>query len=299
MRYLFFICVIVLAAFLYNNPQTRNAYHHRAHDVYGIDVAHYQENIDWQKVEGDNISFAFVKATEGETHVDSHFHKNWSELARTSIKRGVYHFFRPSIDAQKQAIHFIRTVKLKPGDLPPVLDIEVTDNRTHEDVVKGVAVWLDMVEKHYGVRPIIYSGLNFHKKYLANSFPNHYVWIASYGWRSPQLANRQPWTFWQYTDKGNVKGIAKAVDINAFNGNFFALNRLGVPDPNNPFSPQMNIPGQNPQIDLGDVLKLGKQLLSPHSIQPSQPLSQTGSASGSVNDTLNNPAGIVTKPLSP
>lgn len=307
MKYLFFICLIALAAFLYNNPKTRNAYHSRAHNVYGIDVARYQEQINWNKVENDDIEFAFVKATEGEAYVDPYFQENWAALGTSTIKRGAYHFFRPSIDAHAQATHFIRTVNLQPGDLPPVLDVEVTDKKPATNLVNGVATWLEIVEKHYGVRPIIYSGLNFHTKYLAKHFPHHYVWIASYGWRAPQLEDRQPWLFWQYTDKGRVKGISKAVDINTFNGDMYTLNRLCVPDPNNPFSP-LDIPGQTPNIDLGEFFEIGKKIISSPSTSTPFPDNAVNTpdairshrqAPNPANDSLNNPVGIITQPIKP
>ena len=41
--------------------------------VEGVDVSHYQGEIDWSKVEADGISFAFVKATQGTREVDRRF----------------------------------------------------------------------------------------------------------------------------------------------------------------------------------------------------------------------------------
>lgn len=313
MRYLVLICVIALAAFLYMNPETRNAYHSQSHEVYGIDVAHYQHQINWDLVEQDDIRFAYVKATEGEEHVDKYFHQNWAALERSSIKRGAYHFFRPSISAEKQATHFIRTVSLKPGDLPPVLDVEVTGKRSTAEIVEGVATWLEMVEAHYGVRPMIYSGLNFHRKHLANYFPSHDLWIASYSWRSPRLSNGRPWTFWQYTDKGRVKGIQGNVDINTFNGNLFALERLAQGAPLNPFSlpPAFQPPANtaSPQgLDLARVWEMGRQVFQANEqatpqarsyerpLRPEKPVSHPPVPRF---DSINNPAGVVTRPLRP
>ena len=49
-------------------------------EIHGIDVSRYQSDIDWQKVAGQDIKFAFVKASEGETISDNFFCKNWKEM---------------------------------------------------------------------------------------------------------------------------------------------------------------------------------------------------------------------------
>ncbi|RMG25292.1 MAG: glycoside hydrolase family 25 protein [Bacteroidetes bacterium] len=300
MRYLVLVCAIALAAFLYLDPHTRNAYHNRMHEVYGIDVAHHQQEIDWQRVvmENEEISFAFVKATEGESHVDKRFHKNWAQLAQTRLIRGAYHFFRPSIDAEKQAINFIRTVQLKPGDLPPVLDVEVTDRIPTPQLIEGVRTWLEKVEAHYGIRPIIYTGLNFHRKHLANQFSDYHFWIASYNWRPPRLSDGTSWKFWQFTDKGRLKGIPKQVDINTFNGSRYTLEQLCMPGGRPGFweQPALANPGQSLKLDFSPTS-------SPKRYEPPNPFT---SETPPVQlppvprfDSINNPAGVVTRPLRP
>jgi len=45
-------------------------------DVLGIDVSHWQGTIDWTDVHNANYKFAFVKATEGTSFLDSNFDTN-------------------------------------------------------------------------------------------------------------------------------------------------------------------------------------------------------------------------------
>ncbi|RYZ15472.1 MAG: hypothetical protein EOO16_27345, partial [Chitinophagaceae bacterium] len=99
------------------------------YSIHGIDVSRYQQQIAWSAVgamdiDGIRIGFAFIKATEGVSNVDPSFKRNWRESKKAAIVRGAYHFFLPSKSGRLQAEHFIRTVPLQSGDLPPVVDIE-------------------------------------------------------------------------------------------------------------------------------------------------------------------------------
>jgi len=95
----------------------------------GIDVSHWQGDIDWKKVKGDGIDFAFVKATDGNNWIDPNLKANASGANAAGLTVGVYHFARfGTVDeAKKEADFFYKTVKNLPINLPLVLDIEVDD----------------------------------------------------------------------------------------------------------------------------------------------------------------------------
>ncbi len=196
------------------------------YDVHGIDVSHYQREVDWDQIET-QYAFVFLKATEGVALEDRYFRRHWQKLGQLRVKRGAYHFFLPSADAVQQANHFIRHVRLRPGDLPPVVDVEVTGKVSSREIAQGVRRWLERVERHYGVRPIVYSNASFYRQYLQHEVAGYPVWIAQYSWQTPHT---QPaWHFWQYADNGRVAGIAGAVDLNVFAGSLADLDRLCVP----------------------------------------------------------------------
>jgi len=46
---------------------------------------------------------------------------------------------------------------LRPGDLPPVLDVETTDGENSEAIVAGIRTWINAVEARTGRRPLIYT----------------------------------------------------------------------------------------------------------------------------------------------
>lgn len=201
----------------------------RDFEVHGIDVSHYQAQINWDTISQQNVSFAFVKATEGATHVDTLFCRNWSEMDRVGLKRGAYHFFRPQTSPVAQAQNFIEQVKMNDGDLPPVLDVEVRDDVSKRRLIDAVRTWLIIVETRYDVKPILYTNIKFYNRYLAGHFNEYPVWVARYNNKEPRLAGGREWDFWQYGNKGLIEGIDGFVDFNVFKGNLLELEDFCKP----------------------------------------------------------------------
>lgn len=200
--------------------------------VHGIDVSHYQSKVDWPLVASQNVQFAFVKATEGQSMQDTVFCENWEGIRSAGMLRGAYHFFRPGTSAELQAAHFIASVGLQHGDLPPVLDVEVTDEQPTQVVLAGVRTWLSIVGDHWKIKPIVYTNQKFYNRHLAGQLPAHPIWIARYtDWNVPELADGHPWHFWQYGAQGQMAGIVGDVDFNVFNGNLESLQAMTLQRP--------------------------------------------------------------------
>lgn len=200
------------------------------YEVHGIDISHYQGEVDWEKLVQYQspdypLQFVFIKATEGGDLSDNNFQKNFASARQYGFIRGAYHYFNPGAPAAKQAEFFINTVKLDSADLPPVLDVERKGVRSKESLVKAVKLWLDIVEAHYGVKPILYTSYRFKTNYLNDSIFNSYpYWIAHYYVDSVQY--KGSWTFWQHTDVGTIPGVEENVDLNIFNGTLDELKSL-------------------------------------------------------------------------
>jgi len=199
--------------------------------VYGIDVSEYQGDIDWDKVStifGEHtIYFVYIRATAGKDKVDERFTENWKARKNKRILQGAYHYYRPDENSIEQANNFISTVKLKKGDLPPVLDIErISSIQSLERLKTGLQKWLKKVEKHYGVKPVIYSGSHYFTNYLKKEFKDYPLWVANYN--RTKIPIRHDWKIWQYSDKGRVKGIDGKVDINVFDGKINELESMSI-----------------------------------------------------------------------
>lgn len=195
-------------------------------DVQGIDVSHHQSYINWRLVADQGFHFAFVKATEGLTFIDSLYCGNWDSIPPAGLKRGAYHFFHPSLPAHGQASNFINRVVYLPGDLPPVLDVETLDGMSKAELIAGVQQWLAMVQTHYGIKPIIYTNMRFYNRHLAGHFDDYPLWIARYNKKEPQTATNVPWLFWQYGNRGKLEGIKGYVDFNVFSSSLSELEKL-------------------------------------------------------------------------
>jgi lysozyme len=196
----------------------------------GIDVSRWQETISWNAVKNSGVVFAFCKATEGTSYVDPYFTTNWPAIKSVGIIRGAYHFARPATDPQRQADHFLRTVRPIKGDLKLVLDLEDAGGKTKNQVWAWTQAFVNRIKVKTGQAPIIYTGYYFWQDSVGNPTNNLGcpLWLPNYG-SSP--ANLIPvawtkWTFWQYTDTGTVPGVAGNCDRNYFNGNLAALKAL-------------------------------------------------------------------------
>ncbi|MEM6394750.1 MAG: GH25 family lysozyme [Bacteroidota bacterium] len=211
-------------------PPIYEASHRRTdYAVEGIDVSRYQAVFDWKNIAKADLDFAFIKATEGQELSDTHFEHNWNSALINGVKRGAYHFFRPEVSAEIQAQHFFDQVELFPGDLPPVLDLEVKGNLSAEELVNAATSWLQLAEAHYGIKPILYTGQKFYNRYLAGRFDDYPLWLARYSNREPVAACGRAFQFWQYTQSGEIEGIAGKVDLNVFIGRLEELAALCVP----------------------------------------------------------------------
>ena len=200
--------------------------------VRGLDISHYQGEIDWDKlrnadIQGSPVSFVFVKATQGTDIWDENFNQNFHNARKNDIVRGAYHYFSPFTSGKAQAKFFCKMVQLEEKDLPPVLDVEELGNQTPEQLQREVLSWMKIVEKHYGVKPILYTGYKFRTTYLNTpEFDQYPYWIAHYYVDS--LEYQGEWAFWQHTDVGQVDGIKGNVDINVFQGDYQDLMDLTI-----------------------------------------------------------------------
>ncbi len=190
----------------------------------GIDVSHYQGLVNWRQVKEAGYSFAIAKATGGTRFVDSQFHNNWQGMREAGLVRGAYHFFHADEDPIAQAEHFIQTVStLRLNDLPPIIDIEVTENVPTPTIVSRALVWAKYVEEKLGKKPMVYSSLSFYNTYLATDFISYHLWVAEYNNRIEEPRVDRSWEMWQHSQTGSVPGINGNVDLDFFNGNMIKL----------------------------------------------------------------------------
>jgi lysozyme len=193
---------------------------------YGIDVSHWQGEINWRDVKAAGKRFVILKATEGTGFVDSRFKRNWAEAKKQGLSVGAYHYYRPGWDSDAQAAHFYDTVgELAGSDLIPWLDVEdlkPSMNGRPVSVASFMGPMLDTLvrmEELFGTRVGVYTGLWFWNQLPYRDMGDRPLWVAY--WYSdqkpgkPKLPNGwSDFQIHQYTSRGRVPGISGNVDLN-------------------------------------------------------------------------------------
>jgi GH25 family lysozyme M1 (1,4-beta-N-acetylmuramidase) len=220
-------------------------------NVKGIDVSHWDGTIDWSQVETNGVKFAYLKASEGTTLVDSKFANYVTGAKANSIAVGAYHYAKPTApykpsEAVNQAAFFVNTMKstlANYGDIMPVLDLEENGGLSPKELGQWVRVFTNTVELLTHRQVMIYVSEDFLQSNgnLNNMISDLPLWVSYWdqyygGQNPPDIAGWNQWTAWQYSSKGTVPGITGSVDLDvgpssveALKGNFGAATTLGLP----------------------------------------------------------------------
>ncbi len=187
--------------------------------VHGIDLSHYQGEVFWENVGANSkMAYVYLKATEGSTHIDETYERNIELAHRYGLKVGSYHFFRPKTELVKQLENFMSQCRPGDQDLIPMIDIESTGGLKTEEFCDSLFKFLDMIEKAYRQKPLLYTYTNFYNKHLKGKIDDYELMIAQYSDEEPKLADDRDYTMWQYTAKGRINGINTYVDKSRFMG---------------------------------------------------------------------------------
>ena len=206
--------------------------------VLGIDVSHWQGDINWFEVDNAGYRFAFVKDTEGDHRlpqvIDAYCETNMIESRQAGMLMGAYHFAYPQFnDAEDEARFFVSVAGdyITEGYLRPVLDLEQGQELDTETLSTWVHEFMSIVESETGVSPLIYVTKSYAQFELNLSVNQYDLWIADWSCDTEAPPNvqdigmwaTQGWDFWQYWEPDNcglnaVPGINGGVDLDLFNG---------------------------------------------------------------------------------
>ena len=187
--------------------------------VHGIDLSHYQGDVFWEAI-GENAKMAYVylKATEGGDRIDERYENNIILAHKHGLKVGSYHFYRPKTEQVKQLENFMTQCRPGEQDLIPMIDIETKGGLSTEAFCDSLMKFLDLVEKAYKQKPLLYTYTNFYNKWLVGKIPQYPLMIAQYKDEEPVLADDKEYIIWQYTCKGRIVGVKGYVDKSRFMG---------------------------------------------------------------------------------
>ena len=205
----------------------------------GIDVSHYQKNIDWDKVTP-QIDFAILRIGLGDdipSQDDAKFERNYAECTRLDIPFAVY-FFSYAVNKDKVAkeiAHIKRLLNNKNLNAPVYIDIENTrglDWRTISNAdMLSIMQEFNAQLNELGYKMGIYSSRSafWNEKMSDPWYDNISKWVAEYGDKINDF--NRTYDIWQYTSKGTINGISGNVDMNIMYNNVFAIESAPAEQP--------------------------------------------------------------------
>lgn len=196
----------------------------------GIDVSHYQGEINWEKVKP-QIDFAILRIGLGDdikSQDDRYFERNYSECTRLGIPFAVY-FFSYAVNKAKvttEIAHIKRLLNGKKISAPVYIDIENTNGLNWRSLSNA-----DMLEimKEFkaqlaalGYKMGIYSSRSafWNEKMTDKWYDGISKWVAEYGDKVNDF--NRTYDIWQHTSSGKLDGINGNVDMNIMYNSIFA-----------------------------------------------------------------------------
>lgn len=194
---------------------------------FGIDVAKYQGDIDWQKVaKSQNGAFAILKVTKKDNTVEESFEKNYAGATAAGIPAAGYRYMYAQDEAQGEAEAKAIVASLGGRKLPGGIWIDAEDKSIRylgKDQLTAIINAEAKVFEAAGYTVGIYCNLDWYKNVLDTQVlsEKYKFWIARYPANDNGTVkeNLNPRTItncdiWQYSSKGVVPGIVGNVDLN-------------------------------------------------------------------------------------
>lgn len=200
-------------------------------EVRGVDLSHHNEDINWDAMRDKDITFAYLKVTEGASICDKTYKRNYRKAKSNNIHVGTYHFFSFRTSGEEQAKHFIEKATCKKGDLIPAIDVEhspgnqyYTQKEKRDKVIDELKIFEKELREHYGHFPIIYTNKECYKLYIKENFPQNPIWICDLD-ENPK-SKIDNWVIWQFSHKGKIAGVSGHLDLNYYRYSFEKFKKL-------------------------------------------------------------------------
>lgn len=218
MKRLFFLTVCLMACVAMTAQRKGVECEDTCSHVHGIDLSHYQGNVFWESVGQTKMAYVYLKATEGGDNIDGKYKQNIDLAHSYGLKVGSYHFYRPKIPQEVQLANFMAQCRPGDQDLIPMVDVETRSGLDRDAFRDSLAIFLQLVEKAYKQKPLVYTGTNFYNANLTGLLDDYKLMIAQYSATEPVLNDGKEYLMWQYTGKGHLDGINGYVDKSRFMG---------------------------------------------------------------------------------
>lgn len=189
--------------------------------IKGIDISHWQGDIDFKKVAASGIQFVIIKAGGSDYgfYKDKKFEQNYLEAKAAGLMVGAYYFVGKKFYGMESGVadakRFIAMLQGKDIDLPVFVDIETTDKRFKAEATDAAIAFCETVKQSGYIAGIYASDISGFKERLnVEDISKYVLWVARYNQDPPSYI--KDWDLWQYTSKGSVDGISGSVDLDYY-----------------------------------------------------------------------------------
>ena len=198
--------------------------------ITGIDVSHWQKEIDWEQVKASGVEFAMIRLgyrgyEQGVLNLDSYAVSNIEGAIAAGMDVGVYFFSQALTPEEAEEEAYFVVEQLQPYaehiTMPVVFDWEHVndeDARTNDmrdpDILTDCTLAFLQTVEAAGYRPMVYFNRTQSWKYLnLEELKDYEFWLAAY---TQRMKFEYKIKMWQYTSEGRVPGVNGPCDINIY-----------------------------------------------------------------------------------
>ena len=185
--------------------------------IKGIDISHWNGDIDFNKVKASGVEFVIIKAGGSDRgfYTDPKFKINYEKAKAAGLFVGAYYFvgkkFYGDLAGIADGKRFADILKGMQFEYPVYLDVETTDARYKELATDAAIAFCKTLENAGYYVGIYASDISGFKEKLNHSRLEAYAhWVARYG-KEPEVCKEG--VIHQYSSKGAVDGIVGSVDL--------------------------------------------------------------------------------------
>ncbi len=198
--------------------------------VTGVDVSHWQRDIDWEQVRDSGVDFAIIRLgyrgyEKGGIGLDTYAIANLDGAIAAGLDVGVYFFSQALTPEEAEEEAYFVVQQLEPYaehiTMPVVYDwehVNVENTRTEDmrdpDLLTDCSLAFLQTIEAAGYTPMVYFNRTQSWKYLnLEELKQYDFWLAAY---TQRMDFPYKIKMWQYTNKGNVPGIEGDCDVNIY-----------------------------------------------------------------------------------
>ena len=183
----------------------------------GIDISHWNGEIDFNKVKASGVDFVIIKAGGSDYgfYTDKMFRTNYDKAKAAGLNVGAYYFvgrrFQGADAGKADAHRFLKIIEGMKFEYPVFVDIETTPAQLREETTDAAIAFCEVMEAagyFVGIYASDISG--FKEKLILSDLTTYTLWVARYGSEPSYVKD---WHIWQQSSKGRIPGISGSVDL--------------------------------------------------------------------------------------